>query len=109
MLSHSHVSLNFLCYHLFELILTILPLNYPQANYWTIKNSWGPKWGEDGSIRILRAADGEKEECYIDDEPFDGSACKDDPHGGDPYTVCGCVGVLSDSVVPTGVKVVRRP
>jgi len=34
-------------------------------DYWTIKNSWGPEWGDEGYIKILRGASQEGGECGI--------------------------------------------
>jgi len=67
------------------------------TNYWKIRNSWGPGWGEAGYIRLFRRkTDKEEEEyCGIDHKPEQGVACKPYP---DQVTVCGTCGLLYDSV-----------
>jgi len=66
------------------------------AKYWTLQNSWGSNWGEDGYIRIVRT-DTEQEYCGINTDPQIGTGCE----GGPPnVTVCGMCGIFYDSVVP---------
>jgi cathepsin L len=62
-----------------------------KQDYWVIRNSWTPEFGEEGFIRILRQ---DKPSCGTDNTPLDGTACEGDD---DPVTVCGTCGVLYDS------------
>ncbi len=63
-------------------------------DYWLIRNSWTPLWGERGYIRLLRQA---KAPCGWDLAPLDGNGCK----GGPPQVqVCGQSGILYDGVYP---------
>jgi len=66
-------------------------------DYYLVRNSWGPAWGEKGYIRIMRTAN-ESSHCGTDTDPSQGSGCS----GGPPtVTVCGTCGILYDNVVPT--------
>jgi len=66
------------------------------GNYWLVRNSWGPRWGEKGYIRIKRT-DNEESRCGTDITPQDGDECA----GGPPtQTVCGTCGILFDSAYP---------
>jgi len=66
------------------------------TKYWTIQNSWGRNWGEQGNIRILRRDD-DQTRCGIDRQPELGTACIGGP---EQVTVCGMCGILYDSVIP---------
>jgi cathepsin L len=60
--------------------------------YWTIRNSWGQHWGENGKIRLLRT---DTPVCGTDHQPEVGTGCIGGPSS---VEVCGTCGVLYDSV-----------
>ncbi|EPY25881.1 cathepsin L [Strigomonas culicis] len=63
-------------------------------HYWLIRNSWGPRWGEHGYMRLLRTR---KPECGWDVNTHMGSACDGDP---DTEWVCGTCGILTGASYP---------
>ena len=67
-------------------------------DYWIVRNSWTPDWGEKGFMRLARH-DPEKVDtpCGYDTAPLDGNGCKGGP---DKVEVCGTSGILYDGVYP---------
>jgi cathepsin L len=79
-------------------------------DFWLVRNSWGPLWGERVYIRVKRVdphtlAD-PSTACGVDTTPSDGDACSKDDSGNDvtpPATkVCGTSGILYHATVPIG-------
>lgn len=67
-------------------------------DYWIVRNSWSPSWGEKGFIRVLRTSS-EDTNCGTDITPHDGSACDGED---EPIKVCGTCGIIYDTAYPTG-------
>jgi hypothetical protein len=65
--------------------------------YWLLLNSWGPDWGEKGSMRLLRRDTDETEYCGIDRQPEVGTGCEGGPS---EVKVCGMCGILYDASLP---------
>ena len=64
------------------------------GDYWLVRNSWSPSWGEQGYIRLTRSAD---TECGIDYSPADGTGCTGGPS---QVKVCGPCGLFYDVSYP---------
>mmetsp|Transcript_16938 Transcript_16938/g.36452 ORF Transcript_16938/g.36452 Transcript_16938/m.36452 type:complete len:435 (-) Transcript_16938:325-1629(-) len=83
-------------------------------DYWVIRNSWGPGWGESGNIRLARHGGDSLSQnaedagfCGTDTKPQEGVGCKEGPGHVDKMAVCGMCGVLSDSSYPVGVSLAK--
>ena len=63
-------------------------------DYWLVRNSWSPTWGEKGYIRILRQ---ETPPCGLDITPLEGTGCVG---GRSNVTACGTCGMLYSTTFP---------
>jgi len=64
------------------------------GDYWLVRNSWSPLFGEQGYIRLKRNS---TPQCGVDIIPSDGTGCKGGPAN---VTVCGTCGILYDTSFP---------
>lgn len=64
-------------------------------DYWIVRNSWSPAWGEHGFIRLLKTS---QPECGWDVQPQQGTGCNGGPA---QLWTCGMCGILFDTLYPT--------
>jgi len=77
-----------------EVMLVGYGTDAKHGDYWLVRNSWGPNWGEDGYIRLSRKA---TPQCGTDRTPGDGDGCANGPP---TVKVCGTCGILYDACYP---------
>jgi len=63
-------------------------------DYWLVRNSWSPSWGEDGYVRLYRTS---SKRCGWDTRPQDGTGCNGGPT---EVNVCGTCGLWYDTSYP---------
>lgn len=68
-------------------------------DYWLVRNSWSPEYGEEGYIRLERSPG----YCGMDYHNGDGVGCNYDPTN---VTVCGMCGILYDVSYPNDAGLV---
>jgi cathepsin L len=68
--------------------------NSTGQDYWIVRNSWTPLWGEHGFIRLYRTS---SIQCGTDITPKDGDGCNNGPQ---EVNVCGTCGILYDANFP---------
>lgn len=64
------------------------------GDYWLVRNSWSPTFGENGYIRLKRES---SPVCGWDNQPLQGTGC---PGGPSRQRVCGQCGILFGAVYP---------
>lgn len=64
-------------------------------DYWLVRNSWSPAWGEAGFIRLLRQTNGTQ--CGWNVDPANGDGCKGQTA---PEWACGMCGIAYDTLYP---------